>query len=122
MDTEDSIKFTLYISAENTTEEDIDSMTRQLLSELRELDVESAELAIGGPAPAGSKGDSFTIGSIAVEVLPAAIPGLVKFIQAWMARGQERTVRFKGGGIEFEGSSEDFQRLLATLDLGKHRK
>jgi hypothetical protein len=53
---ENSIKFTLHISAENTTEEDIDSMTRQLLSELRELDVESVELTRGGPAPAGSKG------------------------------------------------------------------
>jgi hypothetical protein len=122
MNTEEPIELNVQVSAENATEEDIDLMTRYLLAALRDLNVESAELAKGGSAPAGSKGDPVTIGSIAVEVLPAAIPGLVKFIQAWMARGQGRTVKFKGRGIEFEGSPEDFQRLLATLELGKRRK
>lgn len=122
MKMEDPIELNVQVSAEHATEEDIDSMTRQLLSELRDLNVESAHLEKGGPAPAGSKGDPYTIGSIAVEVLPAAIPGLIKFIQAWMARGQGRTVKFKGRGIEFEGSPEDFERLLATLDLGRKRK
>jgi hypothetical protein len=122
MNTEEPIELNVQVSAENATEEDIDLMTRHLLAELRDSNVESAELAKGGSAPAGSKGDPVTIGSIAVEVLPAAIPGLVKFIQAWMARGQGRTVKFKGRGIEFEGSPQDFQRLLATLELGKRRK
>jgi hypothetical protein len=122
MNAEDPIELNIKVSVEDATEEDIDLMTRQLLVELRERDVESAELTKGDPAPVGSKGDPFTIGSIAVEILPAAIPGLMKFIQAWMARGRGRTVKFKGRGIEFEGSPEDFQRLLATLDLGKKQK
>jgi hypothetical protein len=122
MNMEEPIELNVQVSAEHATEEDIDFLTRQLLSELRDLDVESAQLEKGSPAPAGSKGDPLTIGSIIVEVLPATLPGLIKFIQAWMGRGQGRTVRFKGRGIEFEGSPEDFQRLLATLDLGKKRR
>ena len=122
MNVEEPIKLNIQVSVENATDEDIDFMTRQLLFELRDREVESAELEPGGPSPSGAKGDPISIGSIAIEVLPAAIPGLVKFLQAWMARGQTRTVKFKGRGIEFEGSPEDFQILLATLDLGRKRK
>lgn len=122
MSTEHPIELDVQVSAENATEEDIDQMTRQLLHELRELDVESAELARGGPAPTGSKGDPVTIGSITLGVLPFAIPGVVTLVQAWMARGQGRNVKFKGKGIEFEGSPEELQKLLATLEKGRKKK
>lgn len=122
MSTEEPIELIVQISAENTTEEDIDFMTRQFLSELREVDVEWAELTKGGPGPKGTKGDPVTIGSIAVGILPIAIPGVVTLVQAWMARGQGRNVKFKGKGIEFEGSPEELQKLLATLEKGKKKK
>jgi hypothetical protein len=109
----------LNISASDATEEDIDWMTRQLLSELRELDVESAELTKGGAAPAGAKGDPISIGSIALELLPSVLPSVLGLVQAWMSRGQGRTVKFKGMGIEFEGSAEDLHKLLETLSKGK---
>jgi len=116
------MQFDLEIAAPDFTETEIDKLTRQLLSELRELNVESAELAKGGPAPDGSKGDPITIGTIALEVLPVAIPSVIGFVQAWMSRGQGRTVKFKGKGIEFEGSPEELQKLLASLDKGKKKK
>jgi hypothetical protein len=106
------------ISASDATAEDIDWMTRQLLSELRELDVESVELTKGGAAPAGAKGDPISIGSLALELLPSVLPSVVGLVQAWMSRGQGRTVKFKGMGIEFEGSSEDLHKLLETLSKG----
>ena len=109
------------ISASDATAEDIDWMTRQLLSELRELDVESVELTKGGAAPAGAKGDPISIGSIALELLPSVLPSVVGLVQAWMSRGQGRTVKFKGMGIEFEGSSEDLNKLLETLSKGKNQ-
>jgi hypothetical protein len=116
----------LEISASDAKEDDIDRMTRQLLSELRQTDVESAELVKGGPAPAGSKGDLITIGSIALEVLPAILPSVIGLVQAWTARGQGRTVKFKGKigreRIEFEGSPEEFQKLLAMLEMGKQKE
>jgi hypothetical protein len=122
MNPQTPVEFKLQVSGIDATEEEVDMMTRQLLAELRDLDVESARLEKGSPAPAGSKGDPITIGAIAVEVLPAAIPALVKFIHAWMARGRGRTVKFKGMGIEFEGSTEEFEKIIALLESGRKRR
>jgi hypothetical protein len=122
MDEAAKVEFDIEVSVTDARDEDIDGMTRQLLSELRELKVESAELAQGGLAPQGSKGDPITIGSIALGVLPAAIPGVITLVQAWMTRGQGRTVKFKGKGIEFEGSPEELQKFLRTLEEGRKKK
>jgi len=122
MNENDKVELNLEIIASDATDEELDRATRQLLSELRELDIESAELAKGDPAPEGSKGDPITIGNIALEVLPVAIPSVIAFVQAWVMRGQGRTVKFKGKGIEFEGSSEELQKLLEKLNKGKKRK
>lgn len=121
MNETDKVEFQIDVSAADSMDEDVDQMTRQLLSELRELNVESAELVRGGPAPTGSKGDPITIGSIALEVLPAVLPSVVGMVQAWASRGQGRTVKFKGKGIEFEGSPEELQRVLATLGKGRKK-
>ena len=121
MDVEEPVELNILISAENATEDDIDLLTRQLLSELRDTDIESAALAKGSPAPAGSKSvEPVMIGNIAVAVLPAFLPKIVDFVQTWVLRGQGRIVKFRGKGIEFEGPPEDFQKLLATL--GKQKK
>ena len=126
MEETNKVEFQIEVSATDATEEDVDRMTRQLLSELRETDVESAELTKGGPAPEGSKGDPIAIGSIALEMLPDVLPVVIGLVQAWTTRGQGRTVKFKGKVgreiIEFEGSPEEFQKLLATLEKGKKKK
>ncbi len=77
-------------------------------------------LARAGAAPEGSKAaEVLTLGAVAVAVLPAVLPKIVEFCQAWALRGQGRTVKFKGkvGGqdIEFEGKAEDLQRVLSML-------
>jgi len=118
----DQVEFNIEVSATDASEEDIDSMTRQLLAELRELEVESIKLAKGGSAPQGSKGDPVTIGSIALIVLPAVLPKVVDLVQDWLTRGQGRTVKFKGLGIEFEGSPKELQKFLATYAKGKKKK
>jgi hypothetical protein len=110
----------LEIQAADATADDIDLMTRQLLMELREINIDSAQLAGDEPVPAGAKAvDPVTTGAIVMTVLPTALPKLVDFIQAWCLRGQGKTVKFKGkvGGerIEFEGSAEDLQKLISTL-------
>ena len=127
MTTEDVLNFELEISAEDTTETDLDKITRNLFAELRETDVESIELASSGFAPSGSKtGDPVTTGAIVLAVLPTFLPKIVEFIQAWALRGHGRTVKFKGeiGGqpFEFEGNSEDLQKLIETLSKGSKRK
>ncbi len=120
MTANDITSLNIQISEQDATQEDIDRMTRQLLSELRDQEVESADLAHGGEAPTGTKAvDPVTIGTIAMTVLPAALPKIVDFIQSWAMRGSNRTVKFKGrigkSDIDFEGSSEDLQKLLAAL-------
>ena len=119
MDGSDSFQLNIEVSATDATEDEIDRMTRHLLFEMRELDVESAQLAKGGPAPAGSKGDAITTGAIVLEVLPAVLPSVLGLLQSWMSRGRERTVKFKGAGIEFEGSSADLQKILKLLSKGE---
>jgi hypothetical protein len=121
MNNPDFTQLYIEISASDATAEDIDLMTRQLLSELRETNVESAELISGGEVPLGAKaGDAFTIGSIVISALPTVLPIVVGLVQAWAARGEGRTVKFKGqiGGrvIEFEGSAEDLQKLIPSLE------
>ena len=123
MNETDKVEFYIEVSATDTTEEDIDRMTRQLLSELRELDIESAKLATSEvPTPEGVKGDLSAIGSIALELLPVAIPSVIRLVQAWVARGQPRTVKFKGRGIEFEGSPEELQKFFDLMEKGKLEK
>ena len=114
--------FEIQVILSDATDEELDRVARQLLSELRETDVESVGLAKGKTAPDGSKGDPITIGTIAMEVLPVALPSVIALIQAWIMRGQGRTVKFKGKGIEFEGSPEELKKLLGTLDKKKKRK
>lgn len=122
MANDELLKFELEVHVNDTTEEELDKLTRNLLSELRGTNVESVNLVSAGKSPEGSKGDPVTIGQLALEVLPTAIPSLIALIQAWIMRGQGRTVKFKGKGIEFEGSPEELQRLLAKLEKGKKKK
>jgi len=127
MDETGKAEFNIEVSATDTTDEDIDQMTRQLLAELREMDVESAELTKGADAPRGTKSvDPVMMGNIAIAVLPTILPRVVDFVQAWTMRGHGRAVKFKGKVgrevIEFEGSAEDLQQLLSSLSTGRKKK
>jgi hypothetical protein len=118
----DQVEFYIEVNAEDATDEELDSLTRQLLSELRATDDESAELEKGDFAPEGSKGDPVAMGSIVISALPTVLPVVVTLVQSWASRGQGRIVKFKGKGIEFEGSPEEFQKLLAALEREKKKQ
>lgn len=126
MDNQELAELNLEISASDVSEDDIDQMTRQLLFELRDTDVESAELVKGGSAPQGTKSvDPVTAGAIAIAVLPTMLPKIIETIQAWLLRDSNRTIKFKGkvaGQImEFEGSAKDLQKLIDSLSAKKSR-
>jgi hypothetical protein len=75
--------------------EDVDTLTRQLRSEIQDLGVESVGLT-SAPAPSGTKSmEAVTIGALAVTILPTAIPRLIEFLQAWSLRSKDRTVKIK---------------------------
>lgn len=119
---EDVLEFEIEIIDSEASEEELDQMTRNLLSELRETDIESVNLVSIGSAPEGSKGDPITIGTLAMSAMPVVLPGVIDMIKAWVGRGEGRTVKFKGKGIEFEGSPEELEKILAALDKGKKKK
>lgn len=118
----DLLQLNLEVSNNDATIEDIDRMTRQLLSELRQLNVESAQLSRGGPLPTGAKGDPAAVGSIVLEVLPDLIPIVFSLVQTWTLRGRGRIVKIKSEELVFEGSPEEFQLFLATREKGKKKK
>jgi len=121
MDNQPFTHLELEISIDDSSDEEVDKRTRQLLNELRDLnEVESVELLPGITAPAGTKGaDPVTIGALAVTILPNLLPKLVDFIQNWVSRGQGRKVVFTGKvaghTVHFEGSVDDFQKVVAAL-------
>lgn len=127
MNETDKVELQIEVSAKDTTEEDIDRLTRQLLFELRETDIESAELSITGAAPPGAKsGDTVAMGSILISTLPTVLPAVVSLVQTWIERGQGRVVKFKGKigkeMVEFEGPPEELRRLLETMNKGKSKR
>lgn len=123
MTTEEPIEFEIEVIVKDTTTEDLDEITRNLLKDLQETNVESAKLLSVSETPAGSKaGETVTIGMLAMQVLPAVLPSVIGLVQAWIVRGPGRTVKFKGKGIEFEGSPDELQKLLVILEKGKKKK
>lgn len=122
MEETDKAEFEIQISIPDATDEELDRLTRQLLSEIKETDVESAELGKSEIVPDGAKGDPITIGTIVLAAIPAAMPKVIDLVQAWSMRGSNRTVKFKGMGIEFEGSPEELNKLLAKLEKRKKKK
>jgi hypothetical protein len=84
------------VTGENTESEEIDRLTRQLLTEIQELDVLSAELVTGGEAPEGAKAADFVdLGTLAVAVLPALAPKLIEFMQSWSMRAKNQIIKIK---------------------------
>ena len=102
--------FTLSISEPNSDAEDLDRATRQLLDELRELDVESVDLLRVGEVPEGVKSvDAALLGALVVAVVTTALPKFFDFLHAWALRREGRMVKVKvqtesGAAIEVEFS------------------
>jgi hypothetical protein len=61
------------------------------------------------------------MGTIVITALPKVLPDVVSLVQAWAVRGQGRTVKFKGKGIEFEGPPEELHKLLDSLEKQKKK-
>jgi len=118
----EAAQLTLVIDAGPDADADeLDRATRQLLAELREQPVASAEIKEGGLAPEGTKGvDAGLLGALAVSVLPSALPPLVGFLKDWAARGQSRnrSVKIKlatGAEVEYDPATMTLEQLTALV-------
>jgi hypothetical protein len=120
------VHLTLQLNAgEDDDAEALDRLTRQLLSEIQELDVESVELLREGRVPEGVKSaELVTIGSLAVVIVPVVAPKLIELLQSWTMRGENRIVKIKAQvedrSIELEYSptsmsADELKLLVNTL-------
>jgi len=109
------IQLDLTVTEAGADAERLDELTSRLLRDLRDLGVESVERSSGGAVPEGAKGDPFTLGALALVAVPAFLPKLVEFLQAWSLRGEDRKVRVKTpAGLEVEFTPE---KTLSQAEL-----
>ena len=110
------IQLTLTLSDADADPEGLDALTVRLMRDLRDLGVESVERPSGDVLPPGAKaGDPVTIGALVLVALPAILPKLVEFLQAWSLRGESRSIKIKTPqGLEVEFTPE---KKLSEADL-----
>ena len=116
---------TLQIHVGESDPERLDRLTRQLRSELLDLEVENVDFVKENQLPEGAKAaDAVTLGALAVAVMPNFLPKLVEFLQSWTLRGEGYKVKVKSQigdrSIELEYtpkamSQEELKTLVETL-------
>jgi hypothetical protein len=120
----------LYVEAgEDADVDELDQLSRQLRTELEDLDVGEVSLVEQGEIPAGAKSaEAVTWGALAITVLPALLPKLVEFLQSWVMRAEERKVKIKtvtgDQTVELEYptkgvSAQDLERLVKAMTAGQ---
>jgi len=106
---------------EDSDTQELDQLTRRLRTEIEEIDVESVHLVKGEVLPDGAKSvDPVTLGALAVVILPLVIPKLIDCLQAWLMRGENRTIKIKvqsenGVIVEVECSSKTSSSKLKSM-------
>jgi hypothetical protein len=103
-----------------------DRLTRQLRAELSELDVESADLAAGGPAPDHAKAaDPVSLGAIVVALSASGgvFTSVVETLRDWLGRhsGRHRiAMTIDGDTIELEQATAAQQDELVLAFIRRH--
>ena len=98
----------LQVSVRGADDAFVDRLTCQLLQEIRQLDIESAEMSGNGLAQAGTKGiDPMILGMLVVTVGPTVLTKFLEFLHDWAMRREDRIVKIKvqnpdGGSVEIE--------------------
>jgi hypothetical protein len=115
------------LSESGADDERVDTLTRQLRTELLGLDVRDVRsVPAGTEPPPGSRGfDVATVGQLAVAIVGTqGLAGLVSAVLGWLGRGHEapRTVRLEieGDVLELSGASSQEQDRLVEMFLSRH--
>jgi hypothetical protein len=105
--------------------DELDDATRQLRSELLDMQVESIDLVGKQEVPAGAKSaEAITLGTLAMTVLPVFVPKIMEFLQSWVARNDGKTIKVKtqagDRSIELEFShkaisQDELKTMIETL-------
>lgn len=117
----------LSLSESGADDARLDTLTRQLRDELRQLDVRDVRPAPASTTPPpGTRGfDVATIGQLVVAMVGTqGLAGVVTAVLSWLKRGHEapRTVRLELGGdvLELSAASSEEQDRLVAMFLSKH--
>lgn len=116
----ESVQLTLVVKPGDADPDELDLDTRGLLTELRDLPLESVSLAPAGELPKGAKaGDAVSLGALSLSLAPVVVPALVEFLKSWLARREGRSVviRKKRGATatEIEIKSPMSESAIAAL-------
>jgi len=105
---------------------ELDELTRQLRTEVEELNVDSVEQVSAGAAPEGTKAADLTvIGQMAVTLAPTIVPPLFELLKSWVERKPSTPVKVKvrvgrkTAQIEYDPtrtSSRDLDMLIRALN------
>jgi len=120
------VTLTISVRSDEGLEDDrVDAATRRLRQQLTDFDVDSAQLARGDTLPDGAKsGEAIALGTVLVTMMPAVLPKVAEFLQAWMLRAEGRSVKIhaSAGGKSFEleyvpgsTSEEELKRMMAAV-------
>ena len=114
------------LSLEGGEPAELDELTRQLRTEVEELNIDSVHQVSAGVAPEGTKAaDLAAIGEMAVTLAPAIIPPLFDLLKSWVQRKPSTpvTVKVKVGKktaqIEYDPtktSAKDLEALIRSLN------
>lgn len=106
--------------------EPADRMTRQLRSEIAELDIESIGPGPAGVAPDGAKGnDAVTLGAVVVALSASSgvVTTLIETLRDWLGRNSARhriSVTIDGDSIDLERASAAERRELIDAYIRRH--
>ncbi len=84
------------IDGDSISERRLQELAVRLRRELTALRPVSVDLQRAPGAPAGAMAvEAFTIGALAIAVLPAMLPALIEYLREWSLRNANRTITIK---------------------------
>lgn len=136
MDKENLLELIIALDVQDGNPEDVDRLTRQLLTEIRSLEVESVALAKDDAAPTGTKSiDPVLVGALVIAIGPTLLTKFLEFLHDWAMRREGRTIKLKvqrsnNDSIEIEVpatmSQPEVQKWVESvnelLNKPKHKK
>jgi hypothetical protein len=96
-----------------------------LRDELLELDFDTVDRAVAGPAPAGSKGLPGDVSTLIVTLSDSAVlVALAGTLKSWVSRDRNRkvTIRIGDDSLEVTRASEQEQAQLIEAWLDRHAR
>lgn len=115
MSAESNIKLTIALNDPNLDAEEQDQLTRSLLREMKDLDVESADLVAVEETPEGSKAfGGFLLGMLQAEVSIANVKRVLSYIgDRFSSKPIELEVEANGRKLKVKASSKE--ELVAAI-------